>query len=70
MYMGLRQRRDRSSKYDDLIKEFFAACRDKYGPNVLIQFEDFGNSNAFRLLGEYKDKACCFNDDIQVIVLL
>lgn len=65
VYMGLRQDRDRSPAYDKLIKEFFSAAQDAYGKNVLLQFEDFGNSNAFRLLEEYQPKACVFNDDIQ-----
>ena len=65
-YMGLRQERDRSPAYDELIQEFFDACHDKYGKQVLMQFEDFGNSNAFRLLERHRHTACVFNDDIQV----
>ena len=65
MYMGLKQHRDRTAKYDDLVEEFIHACQDKYGSNILIQFEDFANSNAFRLLHKYQFKTCCFNDDIQ-----
>lgn len=64
-YIGTRSRRHRGPEYDELIKEFITAAQALYGRQVLLQFEDFGNSNAFRLLDEYKEKATCFNDDIQ-----
>ncbi|KAH8048468.1 malate dehydrogenase [Aureococcus anophagefferens] len=59
------RRRDRSANYDALVRELVDAAKELYGANVLIQFEDFGNANAFRLLEEYRSECCCFNDDIQ-----
>ena len=63
LYLGLRRRRETGPAYDALIDEFITEARRRW-PKVLIQFEDFGNRNAFRLLERYRNQVLCFNEDI------
>jgi malate dehydrogenase (oxaloacetate-decarboxylating)(NADP+) len=64
LYLGVRRRRIAGAEFDELVEEFIAATQAVF-PGVLVQFEDFANHNAFRLLQRYRDRVCSFNDDIQ-----
>ena len=64
LYNGLERHRKRGQEYDDFVDEFITAATEVF-PDILIQLEDFGNSNAFRLLDKYRGKVPLFDDDIQ-----
>jgi malate dehydrogenase (oxaloacetate-decarboxylating)(NADP+) len=64
LYLGLRQPRVRGAEYDAFLDEFVTTVQEAF-PGCCIQFEDFANFNAVPLLARYRDRLCCYNDDIQ-----
>ena len=64
LYLGHREPRLRGAAYDALIEAFIAGVADRW-PGCVIQWEDFKQHNALRILDRYRDRICSFNDDIQ-----
>ncbi len=64
LYMGWRHPRISDEQYLEFMDMFVHAIQQRW-PNVLLQFEDFAQKNATRLLNRYRHQLCCFNDDIQ-----
>lgn len=64
MYMGARHKRIGQEEYNEFVDMFIQAIYRRW-PDVMLQFEDFAQPNAMPLLERYRDKICCFNDDIQ-----
>ncbi len=64
LYLGHREPRLRGAAYDRLVEEFVVAVAERW-PGCVIQWEDFKQHNALRLLDRYRDRVCSFNDDIQ-----
>ncbi len=64
LYLGLRQRRPATDELYAFVDEFVEAVQEAY-PDCCIHFEDWTGSDAVHLLERYRDKVCCYNDDIQ-----
>jgi malate dehydrogenase (oxaloacetate-decarboxylating) len=64
LYMGLKHSRLTDEAYDNVVEEFAKGVR-RHFPHALLQWEDFGKHNALRLLNNYRERICSFDDDIQ-----
>ncbi len=64
LYLGLRQNRPTVAELDELVEEFVTAVQQEF-PGCCIQFEDWAGTDAIRLLARYRERTCCFNDDMQ-----
>jgi malate dehydrogenase (oxaloacetate-decarboxylating) len=64
LYMGWHHQRIEQDEYDEFLALFISAVKRRW-PEVLLQFEDFNQTNALPLLERYREQICCFNDDIQ-----
>jgi malate dehydrogenase (oxaloacetate-decarboxylating) len=64
LYLGYRAPRLRGAEYDALVEAFVTGVEEVW-PGCIIQFEDFKQANALRLLDRYQGRVPSFNDDIQ-----
>jgi malate dehydrogenase (oxaloacetate-decarboxylating)(NADP+) len=64
LYLGLRQPRVSTAERDEFVEEFVQAIQEVF-PSCCLHFEDWAGVDAMRLLARYRDRVCCYNDDIQ-----
>jgi malate dehydrogenase (oxaloacetate-decarboxylating)(NADP+) len=64
LYLGLRRPRPSTEELYEFVDEFVEAVQEVF-PSCCIHFEDWTGSDAVHLLARYRDKVCCYNDDIQ-----
>lgn len=64
LYLGLRKTRPKTEDLFSFVDEFVEAVQTVF-PECCIHFEDWTGVDAVHLLERYRDKVCCYNDDVQ-----
>ena len=64
LYVGLKKKRGTTEELYSFVDEFVDAVQEVF-PNCCIHFEDWTGADAISLLARYRDRVCCYNDDIQ-----
>ena len=64
LYLGLRMPRISTEELDEVVDEFVEAVQQVF-PGCCVHFEDWKGEDAMHLLARYRDRVCCYNDDIQ-----
>ena len=64
LYLGLRKPRPSDAEMDEFVDEFILATQQVF-PQCCVHFEDWKGTDAIKYLAKYRNKICCYNDDIQ-----
>ena len=64
LYLGMRKARPPTEELYSFVDEFMEAVQEVF-PKCCVHFEDWTGVDAVHLLERYRDKYCCYNDDVQ-----